>query len=148
MARLCTIIVFCAATISCQTGELLNRVTGGYGRSFSVQLLNLYNQSYQSHEQFGELKWHGDWIFRRERLAAIDQTLASLKPELILIQGLLRRQESEFENDFNILKRNALNGYTSQITRGKEDRVTGEIDSLALVGTVPLLQPHFVHSQQ
>lgn len=55
--------------------------------------------------------WKGDWLFRRERLEAIDNELRTSKPDLVLMQGVLSKKGSPSESDENILEMGALNGY-------------------------------------
>lgn len=97
---------------------------------------NLFNQRIPPNHT--NLNWKGDWIFRRERLELIDRELRLSRPDVLLFQQMLTKDENSFESDQNILAEGSLSGYewSTQPVVNHED--TSETESHGLVYSLPL----------
>ncbi len=119
---------------SCTTSWLFR---GSYDqRELVVQTLGLFNQRVGPSTE-GVL-WLDDWVFRRERLAAVDQELRTDRPDIFIMQEVLQKGGSPYESDLNILKAGALSGYGSSLARMKAYQDTLEEESLAVAVSLPL----------
>lgn len=78
-------------------------------RSIVIHTLELFDQRQPPKGDFPD--WKGDWIFRRERLAAVDQFLRSQKPDILVLQNVMSRRGSPSESDSAILAAGALVGF-------------------------------------
>ncbi len=106
-------------------------------RFFSIYLIDLFNQREPS--LISEYRWAGDWIYRRLRLAEIDRSLRSVRPDMILFQEMLARRGSPSESDREILAAGALAGYDWRTRIYTEHSDTLEQESLAVAIDRPLL---------
>lgn len=123
-----------ALLVGCVTGW----ITGGGidSRVLNVQTLSLFNQRINS--KLKDQSWLGDWIFRRERLALIDDDLRDSKPDLLILQEVLSRNGSPSESDENILAAGALQGYEFESLKIQEYEDTREFEELAVAASLPL----------
>ena len=111
---------------------LLPKKIGHYdSRQVSVQTLGLFNQR-RAIDPSDRLSWKGNWLFRRERLARIDEAFRQIRPEILVLQGLMSRQESPFEDDQALLSSGALSGYHWQRVHVDEHEDSGELESIAM----------------
>lgn len=100
-------------------------------RTISILSFNLFDQR-QSPESL-QRSWRGDWLFRRERLELIDQSLRMSRPDLILFQDMLIKRGSLSDSDRNVLAHGALQGYEwlSVMSRFYDDTQEGSYHSVA-----------------
>lgn len=86
----------------------------------SIHFINFFNQ--QAVSTHSQHNWYGDWIFRRKRLAIIDNEINIQKPDILIMQEILSKEGSMSESDINILKFSSLQFYnidTALITKHK-----------------------------
>ena len=105
-------------------------------RDYLIQTLSLFNQkklSLQSNES-----WGGDWLYRRMRLALIDEEMRALKPDLLIMQQVMSRQGSSSEDDLKVLHAGALLGYEYDTVKVSHHPDTDEVESLAVSLARPL----------
>lgn len=105
-------------------------------RPSSILLLNLYDQ--RSGPLASDYKWKGDWLFRRERLSLVDQSLRVMKPDIVVFQDLIAKRGSPSDSDKNILARGALEGYEWQLVEERLFEDTGELSFHAVATSLPL----------
>ncbi|NRA45067.1 MAG: endonuclease/exonuclease/phosphatase family protein [Oligoflexales bacterium] len=104
-------------------------------RKITFQNLSLFNQR----EAPGQHPhWKGNWIFRRERLASVDQTLRAAKPDILILQEVMAKQDSPYDSDQYILGAGALLGYDWQSVQTETYRDTHEVESLSVVSGLPV----------
>lgn len=105
-------------------------------RRVTVQLLTLFNQrttlTNQNHQ------WRGDWVFRRERLDLIDKGLRNVKPDIVIFQEMMVRQNSLTESDQTILSAGSLLGYQWAFHDIQEYYDTEELEKAAVAIGLPL----------
>jgi hypothetical protein len=108
---ICMIVAPCFLS-GCVT-EFARYLAGKDSKAVVVQTLNVYNQEgvglAPPWDQLGR-----DWVFRRERLAAIDATLRSFRPDIFLAQQMVAEDESPSDADDLILSAGSLSGYESE----------------------------------
>lgn len=104
-------------------------------RKITIQNLSLFNQR---EAPLNKKNWKGDWIFRRERLASIDKTLRAAKPDVLILQEVMAKQESPYDSDQYILGAGALLGYDWQNVQIETYQDTHEVESLSVVSGLPV----------
>lgn len=116
--------------------EIFSRSAGFDARPISVQSVSFFNQRTPS--RLAKRNWKGDWVFRRDRLELIDEGLRNGKPDLVVVQELMERRDSQSESDIRILKAGVLADYEwRQHEVGKFDD-TRESESMAIAAALPL----------
>jgi hypothetical protein len=104
------LIVFGLVASVCGACATLSGLLGSYDdRTLAIHTVDLFDQHRPPVGGFPD--WKGDWIFRRERLAAADKFLRSEKPDILVLQNVLSRQGSPSETDAAILQAGALVGF-------------------------------------
>lgn len=101
----------------------------------TFQNLSLFNQREAPTDK---PHWKGNWIFRRERLASIDQTLREAKPDILILQEVMAKQNSPYDSDQYILGAGALLGYDWQNVQIETYQDTHEVESLSVVSGLPV----------
>lgn len=85
-------------------------VFGNDTRTVVVQTLNAFDQSSDaSTDKLPAIR--DNWIFRRERLAMLDETLRSNKADIFFLQQARQRRESPVDSDDVILMAGVLSGF-------------------------------------
>lgn len=92
--------------------------------------------------------WTGDWIFRRQRLAIIDDQFRASRPDIILFQDVMQREDSSSESDLDILAVGSLRGYAAHSLPVANYDETQEIRSMAVAATKPLQFAEFQSDQR
>lgn len=105
-------------------------------KKISIQTLSLFSQ--EENPRSPNAPWHGDWIFRRERLTLVDRELRKNKADLLIMQNELTRKGNPYDSDRNILLAGALIGYQWYDIGIKESQDTEEVESLSLATNLPL----------
>ena len=106
-------------------------------RQFTLQLLSLFDQRHTS----ATFRWRNDWIFRRLRLDMINAGLATLRPDLLIMQEVMSRKENSYDTDLGILRAGALDGYGTEETLIAEDQEAGSVESLAVASSLSFQLP-------
>ncbi|MFW7380310.1 MAG: hypothetical protein ACOH5I_15975 [Oligoflexus sp.] len=105
-------------------------------RSIAILTANLFDQRLSPEES--ERTWRGDWLFRRERLELIDQSLRRSRPDLLIFQDMLAKRGSISDSDRNILSQGALQGYDWSGFKAREYDDTQEISQHGVAASLPL----------
>ena len=105
-------------------------------RDYLIQTLSLFNQ--KSPSLISDRSWNGDWLFRRMRLSLVDEEMRELKPDLLILQGVMNRKDSSSENDLDILHAGALLGYEYEKVEVASYPDSEEVESLAVSLARPL----------
>jgi hypothetical protein len=92
--------------------------------------------------------WTGDWIFRRQRLSLIDEQFRASRPDIILFQDVMQREDSTSESDLEILAVGSLRGYATHSLPVSDYSDTQEIRSMAVAATKPLQFLEFQSEQR
>lgn len=132
--KIIVVFIFFISFSGCITGSLQN--VNFDDREITVETLSLFNQRKSS--QYSNLSWKSDWVFRRERLSLIDESLRSLKPDIFIAQEVMSKKESPSESDRNILLAGALRGYDWYMHVVKEYEDTQEAEAMAVAVGAPL----------
>ena len=129
-----TLIILSLAFCSC-IPTLLFQESAYDTSKITFQTLSIFNQreapAKNSH-------WKGNWIFRRERLASIDQILRGAKPDILVLQEVMAKQNSPYDSDQYILGAGALLGYDWQSVQIETYQDTHEVESLSVVSGLPV----------
>jgi hypothetical protein len=113
-------LMFCS---SCVTES---RPEGYSQRTITVASLDMFSQ--QEPPRTGK-SWSGDWQFRRDRLDIVDEALRDIRPDIVVLQNVLRRTGSVSESDELILQSGSLSHYPwkdvtiEKLTESGEDRL-------------------------
>lgn len=101
-------------------------------RSISILTVNLFDQRLSPDSL--PRSWRGDWLFRRERLELIDQSLRMSRPDLLLFQDMLAKKGSLSDSDRSILAQGALQGseWHSTVARFYDDTQEASHQSIAV----------------
>lgn len=105
-------------------------------RTITVKTLNLFNQRLAPQGQ--KVSWQGDWILRRFRLGLVDAELRQSKPDILVVQEMMEREQSPSEYDQNILNAGALFGYDWATVPTNQYSDTGETELLGVAVGSPL----------
>lgn len=119
------------------TVELIDNIQRYDNNEITVQVLSLFDQVSESKIK-NSASWKGDWIFRRQRLAIIDQELLSIKPDLAIFQEVMAKKQSFYESDEAILQSGSLVNYQWEKSVVGVHQDTAEEESLAIAVGVPL----------
>ncbi len=119
-------------------------VTGGSEydtRPVTIEVADLFNQRAVS-RTLGASNWRGDWIFRRDRLDLVEKSFANLKPDLLLLQGVIERSSGGTERDQAILSAGALANYDWYSHQVEEFADTQEYEVMSIaIGPLDKLSP-------
>lgn len=115
-------------------------------RKITIQSLSLFNQRISLASK--KIAWKGDWIFRRDRLDAIDQTLRGVKPDVLIFQEIMEKKNSPYDTDQNILAAGSLLGYSWQTVNIREFNDSHELESMGLVTGLPVYKDPFESSRK
>ncbi|MCX6109411.1 MAG: hypothetical protein NTZ90_07390 [Proteobacteria bacterium] len=124
-----------AALSSCVT-DWLRRSPTYDTRPLAIETIGLFNQRAPS--RLSAKNWKGDWIFRRDRLAMIDQDLRETKPDLLILQEAMQRIGNTAESDKSILQAGALAAYDWRQQQVQEYADTQETEQAAVAAGFPL----------
>lgn len=105
-------------------------------RPISIHSVSFFNQ--RSLSRLGSKSWKGDWVFRRDRLELIDNSLRAAKPDILIVQELMERSESSSESDIKILAAGVLADYDWRKVEVNKYDDTRESESLAVATALPL----------
>lgn len=112
-------------------------------RPLRFGMIDLYSQM-ERHIDPGVPSWTGDWIFRRERLELVDQSLQIAKPDMLFLQNVMQRGASAYDSDQAILGAGALNEYQWQSHVTREHTLAGETARVAVACAAPMrVDPFF-----
>lgn len=104
-------------------------------KALLVQSLDLFNQRSSANPG---LSLAGNWVFRRERLAAIDFELGRIRPDLVFMVEAMSRKDSFAESDREILRSGALASYQWAAVESGEYYDTSEVESISSAAGVPI----------
>ena len=123
----------------CSCVHSLSQFIGSYdSKPLVVKTINLHRQKWDLAEITTLPAWQSDWILRRERLEVFDSDLRSSKPDIVLIQEMMERDQNPSESDRNILSAAALAGFDWSAKRIAQYSDSSEFESLGLALAPPL----------
>ena len=128
-------IILCLLAVHLSSCITTDGPAGFSERVLTIASLDMFSQ--QEKPSTGK-SWSGDWQFRRDRLELIDATLRDIRPDIVVLQNVMRRSGSVSESDELILSSGSLNRYDWRAAVVDNIAESGEDRMLAVAVSKPL----------